>query len=103
MISGGICKEGLGRIIFHSGNVNSFVYRQVLNFFKEVVVSFRIKYSSKMELRLNHQKALEKKLKNSLEVVLYKPGKMGQNLMIKLFQDGPQVYLIYRRLNWYGQ
>ena len=56
-----------------------------------------------MELRLIHQKALEKKLKNSLEVVLYQPGTMGQNLMIKLFQDGHQVHLIYRRLKWYGQ
>ena len=40
MISGGICKEGLGRIIFHSGNVNSFAYRQVLNFYKEDIDKF---------------------------------------------------------------
>ena len=35
MISGGICKEGLGRVIFHSGNVNSFAYKQVLQFYKD--------------------------------------------------------------------
>ena len=40
MISGGICKEGLGRIIFHSGNVNLFAYRQVLNFYKEDIDKF---------------------------------------------------------------
>ena len=40
MIFGGICKEGLGRIIFHNGNVNSFAYRQVLNFYKEDLDKF---------------------------------------------------------------
>ena len=35
MVSGGICNKGLGKLIFHSGNVNSFAYRQVLNYYKE--------------------------------------------------------------------
>ena len=35
MVSGGMCKEGLGEIIFHSGNLNSFAYKQVLKFYKE--------------------------------------------------------------------
>ena len=35
MVSGGICREGLGEIIFHSGNLNSFAYKQVLKFYKE--------------------------------------------------------------------
>ena len=35
MISGGIINEGLGELIFHSGNVNSFAYKQVLKYYKE--------------------------------------------------------------------
>lgn len=30
MVSGGICDKGLGHLIFHSGNVNTFAYKQVL-------------------------------------------------------------------------
>ena len=43
MVSGGVCNEGLGDIIFHSGNLNSFAYKQVLKFYKEDLN----KYSSK--------------------------------------------------------
>ena len=35
MLSGGICDEELGDIIFHSGNLNSFAYKQVLKFYNE--------------------------------------------------------------------
>ena len=35
MVSWGICDEGLGEIIFHGGNLNSFAYKQVLKFYKE--------------------------------------------------------------------
>ena len=35
MVSGGICNEGLGKIIFNSGNLNSFSYKQVLKFYRE--------------------------------------------------------------------
>ena len=35
MVSGGICEQGLGKLIFHSGNVNSFAYKQVLKFYRE--------------------------------------------------------------------
>ena len=35
MVSGGICNEGLGEIIFHAGNLNSFAYKQVLKFYRE--------------------------------------------------------------------
>ena len=44
MVSGGICREGLGEIIFHSGNLNSFAYKQVLKFYKEDLY----KYPSKL-------------------------------------------------------
>ena len=35
MVSGGICRAGLGEIIFHSGNVNTFSYNQILVFYKK--------------------------------------------------------------------
>ena len=35
MVSGGVCNEGLGEIVFHSGNLNSFAYKQVLKFYRE--------------------------------------------------------------------
>ena len=44
IVSGGICDEGLGEIIFHSGNLNSFAYKQVLKFYKEDIN----KYPSKI-------------------------------------------------------
>ena len=44
MVSGGISSEGLGKLIFHSGNVNTFAYKQVLNYYKEDLSSFQPKY-----------------------------------------------------------
>jgi len=35
MISGAISKNGLGHLIMHSGNINTFAYKQSLNFYKE--------------------------------------------------------------------
>ena len=35
LVSGGICDEGLGQIIFHKGNVNSLAYKQVLKFYRQ--------------------------------------------------------------------
>ena len=44
MVSGGICDEGLGKIIFHSGNVNSFAYKQVLKFYRDDLNEYPSKY-----------------------------------------------------------
>ena len=44
MVSGGICKEGLGEIIFHSGNLNSFAYKQVLKYYKEDLNKYPSKF-----------------------------------------------------------
>ena len=35
MVSGGICEQGLGNLVFHAGNVNSFSYKQVLKFYHD--------------------------------------------------------------------
>ena len=44
MVSGGICDEGLGEIIFYDGNLNSLAYKQVLKLYKEDIN----KYPSKI-------------------------------------------------------
>ena len=44
MVSGGICNEGLGKIIFNSGNLNSFSYKQVLKFYREDLDMFPTKF-----------------------------------------------------------
>jgi len=44
MVSGGICNEGLGEIIFHSGNLNSFAYKQVLRYYREDLNKFPLKF-----------------------------------------------------------
>ncbi len=36
MILGGICNKGLGKLIFHSGNIIIFQYKQILNFYREM-------------------------------------------------------------------
>ena len=63
MVSGGICREGLGRIIFHSGNVNSFSYNQVLHFYKEDLTKFEPKYfqqdGARVHSSLKSQKVIE--------------------------------------------
>ena len=43
MVSGGICNEGLAELIFHSGNLNNFVYKQVIKYYKEDLDKFRSK------------------------------------------------------------
>ena len=44
IVSGGICDEGLGEIIFHSGNINSFAYKQVLKYYREDLHKFPSKF-----------------------------------------------------------
>ena len=40
IVSGGISKDGLGKLIFHSGNVNSLTYKQALQFYRENIDKF---------------------------------------------------------------
>ena len=64
MISGGICKKGLGRIIFHNGNVNSFVYRQVLNFYKEDIDKFSHKIFHQDRAKAHSSKSSKNEIEN---------------------------------------
>ena len=44
MVSGGISKNGLWNIILHSGNVNTFSYKQVLDYYKADCNNFKPKF-----------------------------------------------------------
>lgn len=64
MVSGGICKDGLGKLIFHSGNVNSFSYNQVLHFYKEDLEAFPGKYFQQDGARAHSSKKSQKEINN---------------------------------------
>ena len=80
MISGGICKEGLGRIIFHSGNVNSFAYRQVLNFYKEDLDKFPNKIFQQDGAKAHSSKSSRKEIE-----------KLFGSSFIPTWNDGPKL------------
>ena len=63
LVSGGICQEGLGRIIFHSGNVNTFAYKQVLNFYKEDIDNFNNKFFQHEGARAHSSKGSQEEKK----------------------------------------
>ena len=67
MVSGGICNEGLGEIIFHSGNLNSFAYKQVLKYYREDLN----KYPHKM-FQLDGARSHSSKLSRNLIKFLFK-------------------------------
>ena len=62
MVSGGICREGLSKLIFHSGNVNSFSYNQVLHFYKEDLETFPKKYFQQDGARAHSSKCSQKEI-----------------------------------------
>ena len=66
MISGAICKEGLGRIIFHSGNANSFAYREVLNFYKKDIDKFPNKIFQQDGTKAHSSKRSKKEIEKTV-------------------------------------
>ena len=65
MVSGGICDEGLGEIIFHSGTLNSFAYKQVLKFYREDLNKFPSKFFQQDGAR-SHSSKLSRNMINFL-------------------------------------
>ena len=63
MISGGICEEGLGNIIFHAGNVNTFSYKQVLNFYRNDMDNFPLKIFQQDGAKAHSSKASREEIK----------------------------------------
>ena len=67
MVSLGICNEGFGEIIFHSGNLNSFAYKKVLKYYREDLN----KYPHKM-FQLDGARSHSSKLSRNLIKFLFK-------------------------------
>ena len=62
MLSGGISKYGLWNIIFHSGKVNSFSYKQVLDYYKADCNNFKPKFFQQDGARVHSSKGSQKKI-----------------------------------------
>ena len=63
MVSGGICKDGFGELIFHSGNVNCFFYKQVLQFYREDIDKFPVKIFQQDGARAHSSKSSQNEIK----------------------------------------
>ena len=79
MISGGISKNGLGKLIFHSGNVNTFSYKQVLKFYKEDFINLGCKFFQQDGAKVHSSKNSCIEIKN-----------LFGNNFIPTWDDGPK-------------
>ena len=66
MISSWISKNGLGNLIFHSGNVKTFGYKQVLHFYKEDFINLAPKFFQQDGAKVHSSKSSRLENKNSL-------------------------------------
>ena len=80
LVSGGICCEGLSNLIFHSGTVNSFAYKQVLNFYKEDMKKFAEKYFQQDGARAHSSKGSQLEIK-----------RLFGEKYIPTWEEGPQI------------
>ena len=62
MVSDGISKNGLWNIILHSGNVNTFSYKQVLDYYKADCNNFKPKFFQQDGARVHSSKGSQKKI-----------------------------------------
>ena len=79
MVSSGICDKGLGQIIFHRENVNSFAYKQVLKYYKEDLKIFESKFFQQ-DVARSHSSKLSKNIINAL----------FKNKFIPTWEHGPK-------------
>ena len=80
MVSGGICNKGLGKLIFHSGNVNTFAYRQVLNYYKEDLDFFGEKMFQQDGARAHSSRGSQTEI-----------NKLFEGHFIPTWEDGPEI------------
>ena len=62
MASGGISKNGLWNIILHSGKVNTFSYKQVLDYYKADCNNCKPNFFQQDEARAQSSKGSQKKI-----------------------------------------
>ena len=80
IVSGGICEEGLCKLIFHSGNVNTFAYKQVLNYYREDLDNFKDKYFQQDGARAHSSKGSQEEI-----------NKLFGNHYIPIWEKGDQI------------
>jgi len=80
MVSGGICRDGLGKLIFHSGNINSFAYKQVLQFYREDMDVFHGKIFQQDGARAHSSKSSQKEIRRLFE-----------DNFIPTWESGPEI------------
>lgn len=80
MVFSGIYDEGLGKIIFPSGNINSFTYKTVLKFYLDDWIEYPSKYFPQEGTR-SHSSKLSKNMIKFLFKDKYNPTwDNGQNI-----------------------
>ena len=67
MVSGGINKDGLGKLIFHIGNVKSFSNITSSNFIDKILIIFLEKFSNKTGTRAHSSKSSQNDIKKLFE------------------------------------
>ena len=80
MVSGGICDQGLGNIIFHAGNVNTFSYKQVLKFYRDDLNNFPLKTFQQDGAKAHSSKAAQEEIQ-----------KLFGNNYIPTWSSGPKI------------
>ena len=69
MVAGGICKEGLSNLVFCSGKMNNFSYKQFLLFLKQDIEQLKKQYKLSKDLLFQQENASYHKSRESLEVI----------------------------------
>ena len=67
MVSGGICNSGFGKIIFHSGYINSLAFKQVFEFYKNDCENLKPKYFQQDGARAHSSKKSQTEIKRLFE------------------------------------
>ena len=83
MVSDGISKNGLGNIILHSGNVNTFSYKQVLDYYKADCNNFKPKFFQQDEAKVHSSKGSQKKIQELFGMTIFQHGIIDLSLMGK--------------------
>ena len=99
MVSGWICRAGLGEIIFHSGNVNTFSYKQVLEFYKKDFKKLQPLFFQQNGARVHSSKGSRLEIQKLFGTKFIPTWDDGPYLMETQFLDGPLVHRTFRLLN----
>ena len=80
IVSGWISKDGLGKLIFHSGNINTFAYKQVLQFYREDMDNLGERYFQQDRASSHSSKGSQNDI-----------GQLFGEYFIPTWDDGPKI------------